>query len=163
MRFNKVRKMDISNGPGVRVSVFFQGCHFHCKGCFNSETWDFLGGKEYTSDIENKIFEFLDKDYIRGLSILGGEPFHQTNIDSVISLSKKFKEKFPNKDLWIWTGFLFEDILNKEILKYADVIVDGNFMIDLKDPRLKYCGSTNQRVIDVKKTLMNNEIALYED
>ena len=111
MRFNKVRKMDISNGPGVRVSVFFQGCHFHCKGCFNSETWDFLGGKEYTSDIENKIFEFLDKDYIRGLSILGGEPFHQTNIDSVISLSKKFKEKFPNKDLWIWTGFLFEDIL----------------------------------------------------
>ena len=162
MRFNKVRKMDISNGPGVRVSVFFQGCHFHCKGCFNSETWDFLGGKEYTMDTEEKILEFCDKEYITGLSILGGEPFHQTNIQSTINLAKRFKERFPNKSLWIWTGFLFDDISNKEILKYADVIVDGPFQTENKDPRLKYCGSTNQRVIDVKKTLMNNEITLYE-
>lgn len=154
--------MDISNGPGVRVAVFFQGCHFHCKGCFNSETWDFLGGKEYTMDIEKKILEFCDKDYIMGLSILGGEPFHEANIQSTINLAKRFKERFPNKNLWIWTGFLFDDISNKEIFKYADVIVDGPFQIENKDPRLKYCGSTNQRVIDVKKTLMNNEITLYE-
>ena len=162
MRFNKVRKMDISNGPGVRVAVFFQGCSFHCKGCFNSETWDFLGGKEYTIDIEEKILDFCNPEYIQGLSILGGEPFHESNIKSTIWLAKRFKQRFPHKDLWIWTGFLFDDISDKEILKYADVIVDGPFQIENKDPRLKYCGSTNQRVIDVKKTLMNNEITLYE-
>lgn len=163
MRFNKVRKMDISNGPGVRVSIFFQGCSFHCKGCFNEETWDFAGGKEYTMDIENKILEFLEPKHIAGLSILGGEPLHPANILTTIELARRFKERFPNKTLWIWTGYLFDAICNKDILKYADVIVDGQFQIALKDPSLKYCGSRNQRVIDIKKTIRNNKITIYED
>ena len=163
MRYNKVRKMDLSNGPGVRVSVFFQGCHFHCKGCFNEETWDFSLGKEYTLEIENKILEFAGASHIDGLSILGGEPLNPKNIDATINLSKRFKELYPNKTLWIWTGYLFDEIINKDILKYADVIVDGKFMIDLKDPSLKYAGSKNQRPIDVKKTLLNNTITLFQE
>lgn len=163
MRYNKVRKMDISNGPGVRVSVFFQGCMFHCKSCFNSETWDFNLGKEYTLDIENKILEFCKEDYIDGLSILGGEPMHPLNIDGTIHLARHFKEMYPKKTLWAWSGYLFDEIPNKEIFKYIDVLVDGRFMVDKKDPRLKYAGSSNQRVIDVKKTIESGEIILYED
>ncbi|MBQ2471823.1 MAG: anaerobic ribonucleoside-triphosphate reductase activating protein [Acholeplasmatales bacterium] len=163
MRYNKVRKMDISNGPGVRVSVFFQGCMFHCKSCFNSETWDFNLGKEYTLDIENKILEFCKEDYIDGLSILGGEPMHPLNIDGTIHLARRFKEMYPKKTLWAWSGYLFDEIPNKEIFKYIDVLVDGRFMVDKKDPRLKYAGSSNQRVIDVKKTIESGEIILYED
>ena len=163
MRYNKVRKMDISNGPGVRVSVFFQGCMFHCKSCFNSETWDFNLGKEYTLDIENKILEFCKEDYIDGLSTLGGEPMHPLNIDGTIHLARRFKEMYPKKTLWAWSGYLFDEIPNKEIFKYIDVLVDGRFMVDKKDPRLKYAGSSNQRVIDVKKTIESGEIILYED
>ena len=163
MRYNKVRKMDISNGPGVRVSVFFQGCMFHCKSCFNSETWDFNLGKEYTLDIENKILEFCKEDYIDGLSILGGEPMHPLNIDGTIHLARRFKEMYPKKTLWAWSGYLFDEIPNKKIFKYIDVLVDGRFMVDKKDPRLKYAGSSNQRVIDVKKTIESGEIILYED
>ena len=162
MRYNKIRKMDISNGTGVRVSIFVQGCHFHCEGCFNPETWDFKLGKEYTLDIENKLLDLCKSDYIEGLSILGGEPLNPINIKDVINLSKRFKELYPNKNIWLWTGYLFEDIIDKEILKYIDVLVDGNFKIDLKDPRLKYCGSKNQRVIDVKKTIINNKITILE-
>ena len=163
MRYNKVRKMDISNGPGVRVSVFFQGCMVHCKSCFNSETWDFNLGKEYTLDIENKILEFCKEDYIDGLSILGGEPMHPLNIEGTIHLARRFKEMYPKKTLWAWSGYLFDEIPNKEIFKYIDVLVDGRFMVDKKDPRLKYAGSSNQRVIDVKKTIESGEIILYED
>ena len=163
MRYNKVRKMDISNGPGVRVSVFFQGCMFHCKSCFNSETWDFNLGKEYTLDIENKILEFCKEDYIDGLSILGGEPMHPLNIEGTIHLARRFKEMYPKKTLWAWSGYLFDEIPNKEIFKYIDVLVDGRFMVDKKDPTLKYAGSSNQRVIDVKKTIESGEIILYED
>ena len=162
MRYNKIRKMDISNGNGVRVSIFVQGCHFHCEGCFNPETWDFKLGKEYTLDIENRLLDFCKKDYIEGLSILGGEPLNPLNIKDVIELAKRFKELFPNKTIWLWTGYLFEDIVDKDILKYIDVLVDGNFKIELKDPRLKYCGSKNQRVIDVKKTITNNKITIFE-
>ena len=155
--------MDISNGPGVRVAVFFQGCSFHCNKCFNEETWDFNGGKEYSLDIENKILEFCSMDYISGLSILGGDPLNSINIDSTINLAKRFKEMYPNKTLWIWTGYLFDEIINKDIYKYADVIVDGKFVFELRNPNLKYCGSKNQRVIDVKRTIQNNIITLYED
>ena len=163
MRYNKVRKMDISNGPGVRVSVFFFFFLFHCKSCFNSETWDFNLGKEYTLDIENKILEFCKEDYIDGLSILGGEPMHPLNIEGTIHLARRFKEMYPKKTLWAWSGYLFDEIPNKEIFKYIDVLVDGRFMVDKKDPRLKYAGSSNQRVIDVKKTIESGEIILYED
>ena len=163
MRYNKIRKMDISNGPGVRVSIFMQGCHFHCKDCFNSETWDFKGGKEYTDETINRVLELCEKEYIVGLSILGGEPMHPKNIEGTTKLAREFKEKFPNKNLWIWTGFLFENIKDNEVFKYVDVLVDGQFKTELFDPTLRWKGSSNQRVIDVKKSLNKDKIILLEE
>ena len=164
MRYNKIRKMDISNGPGVRVSIFFQGCQFHCKGCFNEETWDFNGGKEFNLDVINHVIELCNNDYIEGLSILGGEPLNPVNIDGVTLLAKTFKEKYPNKTIWLWSGYIFEDYTkDKEIVNYLDVIVDGQFKIDLSSPLLKYKGSSNQRVIDVKKSIKKEKIILYEE
>lgn len=163
MRYNLIRKMDISNGPGVRVSLFFQGCHFHCKDCFNSETWDFSKGKPFTDEIIDEIIKIADHDYIDGLSILGGEPMHPTNVEGTIQLAKKFKEKYPNKNIWVWTGYKFEDIPNKDALPYIDVLVDGQFITELYAPNLKWKGSANQRVIDIKKTLKENKIVIIED
>ena len=163
MRYNQIRKMDISNGPGVRVSLFFQGCHFHCKDCFNSDTWDFNKGKPFTDEVIDEIIKIADFDYINGLSILGGEPMHPTNVPGTISLAKKFKEKYPNKNIWVWTGYKFEDIPNKDALPYIDVLVDGQFITELYAPNLKWKGSANQRVIDVKKTLKENKIVIIED
>ena len=160
MRYNLIRKMDISNGPGVRVSIFMQGCHFHCKNCFNSETWDFEGGKEFTDDIINKVLDLSNKDHIVGLSILGGEPMHPVNIEGTTKLAKAFKEKYPNKDIWVWSGFRYEDLKGKDVFKYIDVLVDGQYVDELHDPTLKWRGSSNQRVIDIKETLKNNEIVL---
>ena len=164
MRYNTIRKMDISNGPGVRVSIFMQGCHFHCKGCFNENTWDFNGGEEYSDETINRVLELSSADYIVGLSILGGEPMHPKNIEGTTRLAKAFKEKYPKKNIWIWTGFLFDkDLSDKEVMKYIDVLVDGTFKIDLFDPKLKWKGSSNQRVIDVKKSLKNKKVVLYEE
>ena len=132
MRYNVIRKMDISNGPGVRVSIFFQGCPFHCKGCFNSETWDFTLGNPFDEGTINKVLEVASPLYIKGLSI------------------------------WLWTGFTWETIEDKRVLEYLDVLVDGQFKEDLHDPRLKWCGSSNQRVIDVQKSLKEGKIILYE-
>ena len=160
MRYNLIRKMDISNGPGVRVSIFMQGCHFHCKNCFNSETWDFEGGKEFTDDIINKVLDLSNKDHIVGLSILGGEPMHPVNIEGTTKLAKAFKEKYPNKDIWVWSGFRYEDLKGKDVFKYIDVLVDGQYVDELHNPTLKWRGSSNQRVIDIKETLKNNEIVL---
>ncbi len=164
MRYNTIRKMDISNGPGVRVSIFMQGCSFHCKGCFNEETWDFNGGEEFNDDTINRVLELASADYIVGLSILGGEPMHPKNIDGTTKLAKAFKEKYPEKNIWAWTGFLFDkDLSDKEVMKYIDVLVDGQFKIDLFDPTLKWKGSSNQRVIDVKKSIKNKKVKLYEE
>ena len=162
MRYNKIRKMDISNGPGVRVSIFMQGCEFKCKGCFNEETWNFSCGKEFTDETINRVLELSDKEYIKGLSILGGEPMHPKNIEGTKELAKKFKEKFPNKSVWTWSGFLFEG-LDKDVLKYIDVLVDGRYEMDKYHPNLKWKGSSNQRVIDVQKSLKNNKVELYKD
>ena len=164
MRYNKMRKMDIADGPGVRVSVFFQGCAFHCKNCFNPETWDFKAGKEFTDETIEEILNLCDKDYISGLSLLGGEPMHPNNIEGATKLAKLFKERFPDKTLWSWTGFLFEEhLMDKEIAKYLDVVVDGQFKDELRNPNLKWKGSANQRVIDVKKSLKKGEVVLWED
>ena len=163
MRYNKIRKMDIADGPGVRVSIFMQGCAFNCKNCFNPETHDFNGGKEFNDDTINRVLELCDNENIKGLSILGGEPMHPNNIDGTTKLAKKFKENFPNKDLWIWTGFLFDkDLKDKEVLKYIDVLVDGQYVDELHNPTLKWKGSSNQRVIDVQKSLKQNEIILID-
>lgn len=164
MRYNKIRKMDISNGPGVRVSIFTQGCIFNCKKCFNPETHDFKGGKEFTQKEIDEILELADKDYIVGLSILGGEPLHPKTIDGVTELAKAFKTKFKDKTIWVWTGYLFDrDLKDKEILNYVDVIVDGQYKDELHNPMLKWCGSSNQRVIDVKKSLKKDKVVLYEE
>lgn len=160
MRYNKIRKMDISNGPGVRVSIFMQGCTFNCPGCFNKETHDFNGGKEFDDNTINKVLNLASKDYIAGLSILGGEPMHPKNIEGTTKLAKQFKEKYPNKDIWAWTGFRFEDIKDYEVFNYLDVLIDGKFDIKLSDPTLKYKGSSNQRVIDIKQSLKNKKVVL---
>ena len=163
MRYNKIRKMDISNGPGVRVSIFMQGCTFNCKNCFNSETHDFNGGKEFTDDTINRVLELCDNETIRGLSILGGEPMHPKNIEGTTKLAKAFKKKYPNKDLWIWSGFLFDkNLKDKEVVKYVDVLVDGQYIDELHNPTLKWKGSSNQRVIEVQKSLKSNNVVLFE-
>ena len=164
MRYNLIRKMDISDGPGVRVSIFMQGCAFHCKNCFNSETWDFNGGKEFTQDTINEVLDLCSQGHIKGLSILGGEPMHPNNIDGTTKLAKAFKEKYPEKNLWVWSGFKFDkDLKDKEVLKYVDVLVDGTYMDELHNPKLKWRGSSNQRVIDVQKSLQTNEVVLVEN
>ncbi|MEE0866565.1 MAG: anaerobic ribonucleoside-triphosphate reductase activating protein [Clostridia bacterium] len=162
MRYNKIRKMDISNGPGVRVSIFTQGCAFNCKNCFNPETHDFTLGNEFTNETENKIFELCDKDYIEGLSILGGEPLHPKNIEGTTKLAKEFKEKYPNKNVWMWSGFNYEkDLKDKEVMKYVDVLVDGQYVDALRNPTLKWKGSSNQRVIDVQASNKSSETILF--
>ena len=159
MRYNIIRKMDISNGPGVRVSVFTQGCSFHCKNCFNPETWNFEGGKEFTDDTINQVLELSDKEEIKGLSILGGEPMHPKNIEGTTKLAKAFKEKYPNKNIWVWSGFRFDqDLKDKEVLKYIDVLVDGQYKDELHDFTLKWKGSSNQRVIDVQKSIKSGKV-----
>ena len=163
MRYNKIRKMDISNGPGIRISVFMQGCTFNCKNCFNKETHDFNGGKEFTDETIDRVIELAKPDYIVGLSILGGEPLHPKNIEGTTKLAKKFKSVYPDKNIWVWSGFLFDkNIINFEILNYIDVLVDGVYKDELHDFTLKYRGSSNQRVIDVKKSLKTNNVELIE-
>ena len=158
MRYNLIRKMDISNGPGVRVSIFMQGCSFHCKNCFNKETWDFEGGREFTDDTINKVLELCNKPEVKGLSILGGEPMHPTNIEGTTKLAKAFKEKYPEKTIWTWTGFKYEDIKDKDVFNYIDVLVDGQYKDELHDPTLKWKGSSNQRVIDIKESKKQNKV-----
>ena len=158
MRYNLIRKMDISNGPGVRVSIFMQGCSFHCKNCFNPETWDFEGGQDFTEDTINKVLELSDKKEVKGLSILGGEPMHPTNIEGTTKLAKAFKEKYPEKSIWAWTGFKYEDIKDNDVFNYIDVLVDGQYKDELHDPTLKWRGSSNQRVIDIKESKKQNKV-----
>lgn len=155
--------MDISNGPGVRVSIFMQGCTFNCKNCFNPETHSFDGGNEFTEETIERVLNLCSNENIVGLSILGGEPLHPKNIDGTTALAKCFKEKYPNKTIWVWTGFLFENLKDSEVMKYIDVLIDGQYVDELHSPLLKWKGSANQRVIDVQKTLKENKIILYEN
>ena len=162
MRYNKIRKMDISNGPGVRVSIFMQGCSFNCKNCFNKETHDFNGGKEFCDETVERVLELCDNENIEGLSILGGEPMHPSNIEGTTKLAKAFKEKFPDKNVWAWSGFSFDkDLKDKEVVKYLDVLVDGKYDDDLRNPTLKWKGSENQRVINVQESLKDSNIVLF--
>ena len=163
MRYNTIRKMDIADGPGVRVSIFMQGCAFHCKNCFNSETWDFNGGKEFNDDTINTVLDLCGKSHIKGLSILGGEPMHPSNIEGTTKLAKAFKEKYPEKNLWVWSGFQFDkDLKDKEVMKYVDVLVDGQYKDELHNPMLKWKGSSNQRVIDVQKSIAEGTTVLFD-
>lgn len=162
MRYNTIRQLDIANGPGCRASLFVQGCSFNCPGCFNLVARDFEGGKEFTDQTMNLLLELAKPDYISGLSILGGEPLHPRNRADVLDLAKKFKEVYPNKTIWLWTGYLWEEVASDLVGSDIDVVVDGKFVEELKDLRLKFRGSSNQRVIDVQASLKNNNITLYE-
>lgn len=149
MRYALMRSMDISNGTFVGVSLFVQGCRFHCKNCFNPETWSFNGGKEWTQEAKDKFLKLVDKPFIKRVSILGGEPLVEENVDSVVDLMKTVKEMFPNKTIWVYTGYLIEDIKQRgldDVLKYADVIVDGRYIDELRDITIKLRGSKNQRI-----------------
>lgn len=212
MRYAQIRSMDISNGEGVGVSLFVQGCARHCFNCFNSETWDFNGGKEWTEKTKNKFMELIDRPYIRRISILGGEPLAEQNLDNVLSLIKEIREKypisqnpnsenigksrvledensneirisFPEKSIWLYTGFRIEDIVTRKqyediweipndpsniwskrwdiISNYVNVLVDGEYIDKQKDLSLKWRGSKNQRVIDMNQTCIQNKIILY--
>ncbi len=162
MRYNTIRQLDIANGPGCRVSLFVQGCSFNCPGCFNPVARDFEGGKEFTEDTMTVLLELAEPSHISGLSILGGEPLHPRNRTDVLKLVKKFKEVYPEKTVWLWTGYLIEEVFEDLADSKIDVIVDGRFVEELKDLRLKYRGSKNQRIINLKETIRTGDIILYE-
>ena len=173
MNYATIKKTDVANGPGIRVSLFVSGCTHRCKGCFNSEAWDFGFGQRYTRETEEEVLEALAPDYIRGLSLLGGEPMEPENRGTVLSLVKTVRLRYPQKDIWCYTGYLFDrDILGtfcerweqmEAFLSYLDVIVDGEFILAQKDISLRFRGSTNQRIIMVQDSLAQGEIIYWDE
>ncbi len=171
MNYADIKRIDIANGTGVRVSLFVSGCTHCCKDCFNQEAWDFKYGNEYTEETEKQILEYLKPKYIAGLSLLGGDPLEIQNQETVLKLVKKVKQTYPEKTIWCYTGCtLDKDILEgkyaenevtQELIKYIDVMVDGEFERDLKDKTLKFRGSKNQRIIDVQESLKEKKVVEY--
>ena len=171
MNYATIKKNDVANGEGVRVSLFVSGCRHHCKNCFNQEAWDFAYGVPYTEETEKEILTALKPGYVSGLSLLGGEPFEPENQEAVLTLVKKVKETMPEKSIWCYTGFLFENIrggkvgdptVANELLSRIDVLVDGTFREELKNPALLFRGSSNQNIIDVAKSLSAGKMILLE-
>lgn len=173
MNFGEIKKCDIANGEGVRVSLFVSGCTHHCKGCFNAQTWDFNFGEPFTEEVENSLLEDLAPSYIVGLTLLGGEPMEPENQRALVPFLRKVKEKLPNKTIWCYSGYTYDEDLveggkawcevTAEMLSMMDVLVDGEFVEALKDIRLIFKGSSNQRIINLKETLQKGEIVLYMD
>ncbi len=173
MNYATIKWYDIANGEGVRVSLFVSGCTHHCKNCFNEVAWDFSYGKPFDEEVQERIGKELGADYIAGLSLLGGEPLEPQNQAALYPFVKSLKEKYPKKNIWCYTGFVFDETtgvlkekskntpVTKELLSLFDVLVDGAYVEELKDIRLKFRGSSNQRVIDLQKTLKSGEIRLY--
>ena len=173
MNYASIKDCDIANGPGVRVSLFVSGCTHHCKGCFNREAWDFDYGAPFTQNTIDQILQMLKPNYIKGLTLLGGEPFEPQNQGPIVELLRQIKKLYPEKSIWAFSGYLFDrDILSgklgdweitKEYLSYLDVLVDGPFVEAKKDLMLRFRGSSNQRLIDVPKSLGAGEIVLWQD
>lgn len=173
MNYCSIKKCDIANGIGVRVTLFVSGCTHHCKGCFQPETWDFAYGDAFTAETENEILDAMAPDYINGLTLLGGEPFEPENQRVLVEFLKKVKEKYPQKSIWCYTGYLYDqELLAKsrarcevtdEMLSMIDVLVDGEFQLDKKNISLQFRGSENQRLIDLKKTRSTGEITLWHE
>ncbi len=173
MNYATVKWCDIANGEGVRISLFVSGCTHRCKNCFNEVAWDFSYGEYFGEEIQEKILKELSADYLAGLSLLGGEPFEPQNQKGLYDFVKRVKESYPQKSIWCYTGFVYDEItgvlkethkntpITKELLSLIDVLVDGPFVEELKDIRLKFRGSANQRVIDMKETRKNGEVRLY--
>ena len=172
MNYMEIKKYDIANGPGVRTSLFVAGCTHHCKGCFNPESWDFKAGKPFNDKTIDEIIESLKPEYVKGLSLLGGEPFEPANQAALLPLVKKVKEIYPNKNIWAFSGYLFDkqimDVMakkydfTKELISYIDVLVDGEFVEEEKDLSIVYRGSRNQRIIDVRESLKEGKVVLHE-
>jgi len=170
MNYGEIKNCDIANGPGVRVSLFVSGCRHHCEGCFNPQTWGFSYGNRFTDETKENIMNLLKPDYVRGFSLLGGEPFEPENQQVLAPFLKEIVERYPNKDIWCYSGYTFDvDMVpggsiyteyTNQMLDCIDVLVDGEFVLAKKDITLKFRGSSNQRVIDVKKS-RNGEIHYY--
>ncbi len=173
MHYGNIKNYDIADGEGVRVTLFCSGCTNRCEGCFQPETWDFCYGKEYTKETEDQLIQMLTNPNIQGLTLLGGDPFEPSNQRTLITLLRRVKQELPTKDVWAYTGFVYEqDLLEgqrkhtevtDEMLSYIDVLVDGPFVIDEKDISLYFKGSTNQRVIDMPKTLKSGNVVIYHE
>ncbi len=173
MNYATIKRTDIANGPGVRVSLFVSGCSHRCKGCFNEETWDFSYGEPFNDETMEKILEYLKPDYIKGLSLLGGDPFEKSNQAALLPFLKLVKDRYPEKDVWCYTGCDFEkDILGhqlknwpytEELLQYIDILVDGPFVEELKDLSLRFRGSSNQRIIQAKPSLEQGAVVLWDE
>lgn len=152
MRYHNITKDDMLNGDGLRVVLWVAGCSHHCKGCQNPITWDPQGGIPFEDKEKQEIFEQLEKPYIEGITFSGGDPLYEGNVEMVTALAKEIKEKYPNKNIWLYTGYVWEEIKEMEIIPYLDVIVDGKFDLERRDVSLRWKGSPNQRVIDVQKS-----------
>lgn len=180
MNYAQMRSMDISNGEGIGVSLFVQGCDFHCKNCFNSETWDFLKGQEWNEKTKNQFLKLVEKPFIQRVSILGGEPLHPENVQNVLKIVDEIRVSYPTKNIWLYTGYTWEQIMypivtddlnferdciikaRKELVSKCDVLIDGRYVDKLRDVSLHWRGSSNQRVINVQETLKQNKIILWE-
>ena len=164
MNYSEIYEEDTLNGPGFRVSLFVSGCNHRCKGCWNPSTWDFDAGKPYTQETEDYIIECLNAPMNRGLSLLGGEPME--HVEPLLKLLKRFKMKYPNKEVWVWSGYKYEYLIEQEkyseILQYIDVLVDGRFVQELRDLNLFFRGSSNQRIIKVPESLLEGKVILHE-
>ena len=164
MRYAQIRSLDISNGEGVGIALYTQGCRFHCKNCFNSELWDYTKGKEWSSEVEDYLVSLLSRDYIDRISFLGGEPLSEENLEDLDNLLNRIRKECPSKKIWMYTGYTYEVIKDRlsYILKNIDVLVDGLYIDELRDLKLEFRGSSNQRVIDIQNTIKCNEvITLY--
>lgn len=186
IRYAQIRSLDLSNGEGIGVALFVQGCHFHCPNCFNPETWDFNSGKEWTEEVKNKFMELANHPYIKRISILGGEPLAEENLDDVLDLVNRIRLSSPQKSIWLYTGYTiyFADDCNKKvlsaktdnyqlyaviptvfrekILEQCDIVIDGRYVENQRDITLPYRGSKNQHIIDVKQSLQKGEMVLWD-
>ena len=170
MHYSGIKTYSIENGTGVRVSLFVSGCRHHCKGCFNEETWDFCHGTPFTKEVEEQIIEAMKPDYMAGITLLGGDPGEVENQEALLPLLRRIRQELPNKTVWMYTGYLLEDFRPKkrawceateEFLRCCDVVVDGPFLLEKKNLSIKFRGSENQRIIDMKKTIEAGKIVLH--
>ncbi len=161
MRYHNITKCDLKNGMGIRVVLWVSFCEHYCKGCHNPQTWSKDSGIPFDLEAKEEIFNELKKDYVTGLTLSGGDPLAIGNREDILELLKEVAQLFPNKNIWVYSGYTWEEVRDLEIIKYTDILVDGKFVQELSSPSPKWCGSTNQRIIDVKESVKENKVILY--